>query len=114
MSTGRVSVILTDPGVTDELDLPVVEDRPVRFDAEPFEDDEETCFERLIDEMATPDGAAIEASEASPTHPSARPLRRGEFRCRSCRLILARPLLADPAGKLCRECVRRRMRSRRE
>ena len=107
MSTGRVFVSLTDQGIADEVEVPVC------LEAEPLEDDDETRLERLIEEMVTPDEAAIEASEAAPAQPSPGSLRRGEFRCRSCRLILARPLLADPAGMLCRECVPRRMRSRR-
>ena len=105
MSTGRVFVPLTDQGVADEVD--------VRLEAEPFEDDDDARFERLIEKMVTPDEAAIEASEVASAQRSPRSLRRGEFRCRSCRLIMARPLLADPVGMICRECVRRRMRSRR-
>ena len=85
-----------------------------RFDAtvegawqtEPDEDDEESAFEELIEEMVLPEEAALEAKEALAPAILPRSMSGREFTCSSCHLIMARPCLADAERGLCHECVR--------
>jgi hypothetical protein len=69
------------------------------------EDDEETSFEELIEEMMEPEEAGREAKDAIPPAFLPRRMMGQEFTCSSCHLIMARSCLADEVRLLCHDCV---------
>jgi hypothetical protein len=88
-----------------------IEERPFEATVEAWqagpvdEDDEERCFEELIEGMVLPEEAAREARESRPSAILPRGMSGREFTCSSCHLIMARSCLADAERGLCHGCA---------